>query len=219
MPTARPMRSASRSCTRCRRNRARRASVPGRAARSRRAPRLARAHRRRRQREISARLCAIHRRARARAWRRPARRLARHGRQRGRLGAPNPDQLARYIENGCHWHRDVPAAARYYKMANRDYLEWAKSLGFVGSTGADHAPVLCRNAAAIPSRRARPRRDAAARARSRARGTLFRSAAVLVCVARRRRVVTHFFARVSDDTSCPPIATPHPFSPCGRRPG
>ena len=53
------------------------------------------------------------------------------------IGAPNPDQLARYVEHGCHWHREVPAAGRYYKMANRDYLEWAKSLGFVGST----APV------------------------------------------------------------------------------
>jgi anaerobic selenocysteine-containing dehydrogenase len=50
------------------------------------------------------------------------------------IGAPNPDQLARYIEHGCHWHREVPAAGRYYKMANRDYLAWAKSLGFVGST-------------------------------------------------------------------------------------
>ncbi len=50
------------------------------------------------------------------------------------IGAPNPDQLARYIEHGCYWHRDVPAAGRYYKMANRDYLEWAKSLGFVAST-------------------------------------------------------------------------------------
>jgi anaerobic selenocysteine-containing dehydrogenase len=50
------------------------------------------------------------------------------------VGAPNPEQLARYIEHGCHWHRDVPAAGRYYKMANRDYLAWAKSLGFVGST-------------------------------------------------------------------------------------
>ncbi len=50
------------------------------------------------------------------------------------IDAPNPDQLARYIEHGCHWHREVPAAGRYYKMANRDYLEWAKSLGFVGST-------------------------------------------------------------------------------------
>jgi len=54
------------------------------------------------------------------------------------VGAPNPDQLARYVEHGCHWHRAVPAAGRYYKMANRDYLEWAKSLGFVGST----APIV-----------------------------------------------------------------------------
>jgi anaerobic selenocysteine-containing dehydrogenase len=50
------------------------------------------------------------------------------------IGAPNPEQLARYIEHGCYWHREVPAAGRYYKMANRDYLEWAKALGFVGST-------------------------------------------------------------------------------------
>ncbi|MEO5559620.1 MAG: molybdopterin oxidoreductase family protein, partial [Dokdonella sp.] len=50
------------------------------------------------------------------------------------IGAPNPDQLACYIEHGCHWHREIPAAGRYYKMANRDYLEWAKALGFVGST-------------------------------------------------------------------------------------
>jgi anaerobic selenocysteine-containing dehydrogenase len=55
------------------------------------------------------------------------------GTQEG-VGAPNPDQLARYIEHGCHWHREIPAAGRYYKMANRDYLEWAKSLAFVGST-------------------------------------------------------------------------------------
>jgi anaerobic selenocysteine-containing dehydrogenase len=50
------------------------------------------------------------------------------------IGAPNPNQLDRYIEQGCHWHQEIPAAGRYYKMANRDYLDWAKSLGFVGST-------------------------------------------------------------------------------------
>ncbi|MFC5491354.1 molybdopterin oxidoreductase family protein [Dokdonella soli] len=50
------------------------------------------------------------------------------------VGAPNPNQLERYIEHGCYWHHEVPAAGRYYKMANRDYLDWAKSLGFVGST-------------------------------------------------------------------------------------
>ncbi len=50
------------------------------------------------------------------------------------VGAPNARQLERYIEHGCHWHRAVPEAGRYYKMANRDYLDWAKSLAFVGST-------------------------------------------------------------------------------------
>jgi anaerobic selenocysteine-containing dehydrogenase len=50
------------------------------------------------------------------------------------VGTPNTDQLARYVEHGCHWHREIPSAGRYYKMANRDYLEWAKSLAFVGST-------------------------------------------------------------------------------------
>jgi anaerobic selenocysteine-containing dehydrogenase len=50
------------------------------------------------------------------------------------IGAPNPAQLERYAENGCYWHYEIPAAGRYYKMANRDYLDWAKALGFVGST-------------------------------------------------------------------------------------
>ena len=54
------------------------------------------------------------------------------GSQQG-IGAPNPRQLERYIEHGCFWHNEIPAAGRYYKMANRDYLEWAKGLGFVGS--------------------------------------------------------------------------------------
>ena len=49
------------------------------------------------------------------------------------VGEPNPQQLDAYIANQCHWHAEVPAAGRYYKMANRDYLEWARSLGFVGS--------------------------------------------------------------------------------------
>ncbi len=59
------------------------------------------------------------------------------GAQEG-VGLPNPAQLERYIEHGCFWHREIPAAGRYYKMANRDYLDWAKSLGFVGST----APIV-----------------------------------------------------------------------------
>ena len=46
-------------------------------------------------------------------------------------GAPNPDQLQRYIEHGGFWHAPIPESARYYKMANRDYLQWAQRFGFV----------------------------------------------------------------------------------------
>jgi sulfite dehydrogenase (quinone) subunit SoeA len=52
------------------------------------------------------------------------------------IGEPNPRQLEVYKANNCYWHAQVPAAGRYYKMANRDYLQWAKSLGFIGSTDA-----------------------------------------------------------------------------------
>ncbi len=56
-----------------------------------------------------------------------------HGEAQGK-GAPNPDQLQRYIEHGGYWHMAVPEAGRYYKMANRDYLEWAKTMGFIASS-------------------------------------------------------------------------------------
>ncbi|MEO8671265.1 MAG: molybdopterin oxidoreductase family protein [Tahibacter sp.] len=58
--------------------------------------------------------------------------------QREGTGEPNPAQLDRYIEHGCYWHAAVPESARFYKMANRNYLEWARGLGFVGST----APIV-----------------------------------------------------------------------------
>jgi anaerobic selenocysteine-containing dehydrogenase len=48
-------------------------------------------------------------------------------------GAPNPDQLQRYIEHDGYWREEIPESARYFKMANRDYLQWAKRLGFVVS--------------------------------------------------------------------------------------
>ncbi|MEZ5464041.1 MAG: molybdopterin oxidoreductase family protein [Lysobacteraceae bacterium] len=53
------------------------------------------------------------------------------GAQEGR-GAPNPDQLQRYIDNGGFWRAEIPEGARYYKMANRDYLDWARGMGFLG---------------------------------------------------------------------------------------
>jgi anaerobic selenocysteine-containing dehydrogenase len=50
------------------------------------------------------------------------------------IGEPNPGQLDAYKSHDCHWETKIPESARYYKMANRDYLAWAKALGFVGST-------------------------------------------------------------------------------------
>ncbi len=52
------------------------------------------------------------------------------GSQSGK-GAPNPAQLEKYIANGGFWREAIPASARYYKMANRDYLEWSAKLGFI----------------------------------------------------------------------------------------
>ncbi|MGV8923056.1 MAG: molybdopterin oxidoreductase family protein [Thermomonas sp.] len=52
------------------------------------------------------------------------------GGQHGK-GAPNPDQLQRYIDNGSFWREEIPESARYFKMANRDYLRWAQGFGFV----------------------------------------------------------------------------------------
>ena len=49
----------------------------------------------------------------------------------GGRGAPNPNQLERYIENGCFWQHELPPAARYFKFANRDYLEAATALGLI----------------------------------------------------------------------------------------
>ena len=53
-------------------------------------------------------------------------------------GAPNPGQLQRYIEHGGFWHAPIPESARYFKMANRDYLQWAQRFGFV----PNDAPVV-----------------------------------------------------------------------------
>ena len=54
-----------------------------------------------------------------------------HGDEQGK-GAPNPQQLQRYIANGGFWHAAIPESARYYKMANRDYLQWSAGMGFIG---------------------------------------------------------------------------------------
>ena len=53
-----------------------------------------------------------------------------HG-EREAKGMPNPQQLDRYIEHGNFWRSEIPQAARYYKMANRGYIEWAQRMGFL----------------------------------------------------------------------------------------
>ncbi len=46
-------------------------------------------------------------------------------------GAPNPDQLNRYIANGGFWHHELSPDQKYFKMANRSYLEFAVGMGFL----------------------------------------------------------------------------------------
>lgn len=46
-------------------------------------------------------------------------------------GPPNPAQLDRYRDNGGFWTAEVPVSARYFKMANRDYLQWSQGMGFI----------------------------------------------------------------------------------------
>ena len=48
-------------------------------------------------------------------------------------GAVNPMQLERYIENGAFHMHHLPPQARYFKHANKDYLDWAVSVGFLGA--------------------------------------------------------------------------------------
>jgi anaerobic selenocysteine-containing dehydrogenase len=46
-------------------------------------------------------------------------------------GEPNPQQLQRYIEHGCFWQSELAPEARFYKHANRAYLEYARAMGFI----------------------------------------------------------------------------------------
>ena len=46
-------------------------------------------------------------------------------------GAPNPDQLNRYIENHSFWRHHLPEEQLYYKHSNRAYLQGAKAMGLI----------------------------------------------------------------------------------------
>ncbi|NNE79950.1 MAG: molybdopterin-dependent oxidoreductase [Silicimonas sp.] len=50
------------------------------------------------------------------------------GTQSGR-GAPNPNQIERYKENGSFWISHIPEEAEFYKPWNSAYQDWAVELG------------------------------------------------------------------------------------------
>ena len=58
-------------------------------------------------------------------------------------GEPNPDQLARYVENGCFWRDELEPSQRYFKHFNRDYLAYAKRMGFIGSDDPVYLQIYC----------------------------------------------------------------------------
>lgn len=51
-----------------------------------------------------------------------------NGEAEGR-GAPNPEQMQRYIENGAFYQAHVPEEAAFYKPWNAAYQDWAVKLG------------------------------------------------------------------------------------------
>ena len=81
------------------------------------------------------RLRRLHRQPRAPPRARSARRAgaARDGTAEG-VGAANPDQLQRYVANGCFWTYHHKPEALYYKHANAAYLADAKRLGLIDGT-------------------------------------------------------------------------------------
>ncbi len=48
-------------------------------------------------------------------------------------GAPNDNQLDRYVANGCFWSEEFAPDERYYKHSNRAYLEKAAAMGWIAA--------------------------------------------------------------------------------------
>ena len=81
------------------------------------------------------------------------------------VGAPNPDQLSRYIEDGAFHVQPVAPEHAYFKHANRGYLDWGIEKGIRLSPEPTIFQLYCETAAALPAGRAGPWRPPAARAR------------------------------------------------------
>ena len=58
-------------------------------------------------------------------------------------GAPNPQQLDRYIANGGYWSHELADDQKYFKMANRGYLAFAAAMGFLASPDAIVFQLYC----------------------------------------------------------------------------
>jgi anaerobic selenocysteine-containing dehydrogenase len=54
------------------------------------------------------------------------------------VGAPNGHQLAEYVRHKAYWSYTLPDGLKYYRMANRAYLEWARQVRFIPSA----APIV-----------------------------------------------------------------------------
>ena len=167
----------------------RRAAVPGRADRARRAARPAGLRQRRRR---AALVQATTRTTSSTTSARPgigplAGWRGADGDAAGQ-GAPNPNQLERYIDNGCFWRDELPPEQRYFKHANRAYLDSAKAMGCIASAPSrsscsSMSETLQSFRLAAQGHGARQPPDTAARAHR----DLFRPAAVLVRAARSSR--------------------------------
>jgi anaerobic selenocysteine-containing dehydrogenase len=53
-------------------------------------------------------------------------------------GAPNPDQLDAYIKNGAFWQHELEPSQRYFRYANKEYLDWAHGIGLISNA----APIV-----------------------------------------------------------------------------
>ena len=47
------------------------------------------------------------------------------------VGPPNSDQLSAYAANDCFWRRELEDGHKYFKHANRGYLEYAERMGLI----------------------------------------------------------------------------------------
>ena len=89
-----------------------------------------------------------------------------NGDEEGR-GAPNPDQIRRYIENGAFYQAHVPAEGRFMKPWNADYQAWAVKTGLYDAPQPFLLPLWSEPLRRFPARGRGPRRPPAARPHAR----------------------------------------------------